>query len=176
MGLIFLLFKGLSRVFSKITNSSALKPSLWSNSHIRNCYWKNHTLTRWTFGAKGMSLHFNMLLRFIIAFLPRSQVSFNFMIAVTICSDFGAQENIGCHCFHCFPIYLPWSDGTRGHNLRFLNVEFKPTFSLSSFTFIKKLFSSSLLSAIRVVSSLYLICRWHNLRYADNTILTHDAL
>ena len=32
------------------------------------------------------------------------------MAAVTICSDFGAQENQVCHCFHCFPIYLPWSD------------------------------------------------------------------
>ena len=30
---------------------------------------------------------------------------FNFMAAVTICSDFGAQENKVCHCF---PIYLPW--------------------------------------------------------------------
>ena len=29
-----------------------------------------------------------------------------------MCSDFGTQENKVCHCFHCFPIYLPWSDGT----------------------------------------------------------------
>ena len=36
----------------------------------------------------------------------RSQVSFNFMAAVTICSDFGAQENKVCQCFHCFPIYM----------------------------------------------------------------------
>ena len=34
------------------------------------------------------------------------------MAAVTIYSDFGAQENKVCHCFHYFPIYLPWSDGT----------------------------------------------------------------
>ena len=27
------------------------------------------------------------------------------MATVTICSDFGAQENKACHCFHCFPIY-----------------------------------------------------------------------
>ena len=33
--------------------------------------------------------------------------SFNFMAAVTICSDFGAQENTICHIFYCFPIYLP---------------------------------------------------------------------
>ena len=31
------------------------------------------------------------------------------MAAVTICSDFGAQTNKVWHCFHCFPIYLPWS-------------------------------------------------------------------
>ena len=28
------------------------------------------------------------------------------MAMVTVCSDFGAQENKVCHCFHCFPIYL----------------------------------------------------------------------
>ena len=79
------------------------------------------------------------------------------MAAITICSKFGAQKNKVSHCFHCFPIYLPWSDGTRCHDLSFLNVEhFKPTFSLSSFTFIKRLFSSSLLSPIRLVSYTYL--------------------
>ena len=45
------------------------------------------------------------------------------MAAVTICSDFGAQKNKVWHCFHCFPIYFPWSDGTGCHDLRFLNVE-----------------------------------------------------
>ena len=59
-------------------------------------------LTRWTFVGKEMSLLFNMLSRFVIAFLPRSKC-LNFMAAVTICSDFGAQENKVCHCF---PIYL----------------------------------------------------------------------
>ena len=78
------------------------------------------------------------------------------MAAVTICSDFGTPQNKVSHCFHCFPIYLPWSDGTGCHDLRFLNVELEANFSLSSFTFIKRLFSSSSLSAIRVVSSAYL--------------------
>ena len=77
------------------------------------------------------------------------------MAAVTICSDFGAPKNKVSQCFHCFPIYLPWSDGTRCHDLSFLNVEFQPTFSLSSSTFLKRLFSSSF-SAVRVVSSAYL--------------------
>ena len=69
---------------------------------------KSVQLTRWTFVGKVMSLLFNMLSRLVIAFLPRNkQASFNFMAAVTICSDFGAQENKVCHYFHCFPIYLP---------------------------------------------------------------------
>ena len=45
------------------------------------------------------------------------------MATVTICSDFGAKENKVCHYFHCFPIYLPWSDGTGCLDLHFLNVE-----------------------------------------------------
>ena len=35
------------------------------------------------------------------------------MVAINICSDFGAQENKVSHCFHCFSTYLPWNDGTR---------------------------------------------------------------
>ena len=86
-----------------------------------------------------MSLLFNMLSRLVISFLPRSKY-LNFMAIVTIFSDFLAQEDKVCHCFHCFSIYLPWNDGTGCHDLNFLNVSFKPAFSLSSFTFIKRLF------------------------------------
>ena len=80
------------------------------------------------------------------------------MAAITICSDFGAQKNKVWHCSHWFPIYLPWSYICHGPDamiLVFWMLSFKPNFSLSSFTFIKRLFSSSL-SAIRVVSSAYL--------------------
>ena len=79
-------------------------------------------------------------------------MSFNFIGAVTICSDFGAQENKVCHCFHCFPIHLPGSDGLDAMIFIFSMLSFKPAFSLSSFTFIKSLFNY-LLSATRVVSS-----------------------
>ena len=75
------------------------------------------------------------------------------MAAVTISSDFGAQENKVSHCFHCFPIYFPWSDGMI---FVFWMLSFTPAFSLSSFMFIKRLFSSSSLSDIRVVLSGYL--------------------
>ena len=78
------------------------------------------------------------------------------MAAVTVRSGFVAQENKVCHCFHCLPIHLTWSDGTRCHDLIFWMLSFKPAFSLSSFTFIKRLLSFSSLSAIRVVSSAYL--------------------
>ena len=78
------------------------------------------------------------------------------MGAFNIWSDFGAQEKEICHHFHCFPIYLTWSDGTGCHDLSFSMLSVKPAFSLSSFTLIKRLFSSSSLSAISVVSSAYL--------------------
>ena len=44
------------------------------------------------------------------------------MAAVTISSEFGAQENKVCHCFHCFSIYLSWSDGARCHDLSFFEL------------------------------------------------------
>ena len=64
-------------------------------------------LTRQTFFGKEISLLFNMLSRFVIAFLPRSKHFLILWLQVTICSDFGAQENKVFHYFHCFPIYLP---------------------------------------------------------------------
>ena len=54
---------------------------------------KTMALTRWTFVGKVMSLLLNMLSRLVIVFLPRSKNLFNFMAAVTICNDFGAQKN-----------------------------------------------------------------------------------
>ena len=44
----------------------------------------------------------------------KEQASFNFVDAVTIHNDFGAQENKICHYFHFPPIYLPWSNRTVG--------------------------------------------------------------
>jgi len=84
-------------------------------------------------------------------------MSFNFRAVVTICSDFGAEDNKVYQNLHCFRIYLPWSDETRCHDLSVSMLSFRPAFSFSSFTFIKRLFSSSSLSAIRVVSFAYLM-------------------
>ena len=76
------------------------------------------------------------------------------MAAITIWSDFGAQENKVSHCFHYFPI---WHEVMRLEvmMLVFWMLSFKSAFLLSSFTFIKRLFSS-LLFAIRVLSSVCL--------------------
>ena len=67
--------KGLSRVFSNITVQKhqffGAQPSLWSNSHIQNDYWKNHSFDETDLVGKVMSLLFNILSRFVIAFLPR---------------------------------------------------------------------------------------------------------
>ena len=76
------------------------------------------------------------------------------MAAVTICSDFGAQEEEICHDFHLFPLYLPCSNGARCHDLSLI-FSLKLAFSFSSSTLIKRLFRSSSLSAIRVLSSSY---------------------
>ena len=56
----------------------------------------------------------------------------------------------------CFPIYLPWSDGLHAMIFVFWRLSFMPIFSLSSFTFIRRLYNSSLLYAITVESSAHL--------------------
>ena len=123
---------------------------------------KTIALTRWTFVDKVMSLLFNMLSRLIITFLPRKEfpskwkVSFHFMTITIICIDFGAQKNKVFHCFHYFPIFCYEVMGWDAMILVFWMLTLKPTFSVSSCTFIKRFFSSSSLSAIRVVSSAYL--------------------
>ena len=84
---------------------------------------KTIALTRQTFVGKVVSLFFTMLSRLVITFLPGSK---RLLISClqSPSSDFGAQKKKVSHCFHCFLIYLPWSVGTRCHDLRFLDVEF----------------------------------------------------
>ena len=126
-GWISLQFKGLSRVFSNITvqsiNSSALSFLYSPTPAFIHDYWKNIALTRWTFVGKVMSFLFNMLSRLVIAFLPRSKcllVSWLQSPSAVILES--PQNKISC-CFHCFLIYLPWSDGTGFHDISFLNVK-----------------------------------------------------
>ena len=93
------------------------------HSHSHMTTGKTIGLTRGTFVSKVMSLLFNMLSRLVIAFLPRSKhllISWLQSPSAVILEP----KKIVCHGFHFLPIYLPWSDGTRGHDLCYLNVEF----------------------------------------------------
>ena len=116
---------------------------------------KTIALTRWTIIGKVLSLLFNILSWFVIAFLPRNKyllISWLQLLSVVILepkkiksatiiifSPSICQEVIGPDA----TIFIYWM------------LNFKPAFSLSSFTFIGRLFSFSL-SAIRVVSLAYL--------------------
>ena len=128
-GLISLLSKELSRVFyNHNLKASILYHSAFfmvQLSHLYMTTGKIITLTIQTFVSKVISLHFSTVYRwFVIAIFPKVQVPFNFMVAVTINSDYRDQENKVCHCFHFFLFYLPWNNGSRCHDLHFLNVEF----------------------------------------------------
>ena len=93
-------------------------------SHPNVTTGKTIALTRWTFVSKVMSLLFNMLTRLVIAFLPMSKCLLISWLQSPSAGILEPTQNKVCHCFHCFPIYLPWSGRTGCHDLRFLNVEF----------------------------------------------------
>ena len=135
---------------------------------------KTTALTRWTFVGKVMSLLFNMLSRLVIDFLPRRKhLLISWLqspsavilepkkiksVTVSIVSPSICHEVMGPDAMY----FLFWM------------LRFKPTFSLSSFTFIKRLFSSSLLSAIRVVSS-GIWDYWYFSRQSSFQLVLHPA-
>ena len=63
-------------------------------------------LTRWTFVGKVMSLLFNMLSRLVMAFLPRSKHLLISWLQSPSAVILEPKKTV-CHCFHCFPVYLP---------------------------------------------------------------------
>ena len=126
-GLISLLSKGLSRVFSNTTDWKH-QFFWWSTffmvqlSHPYMTTGKAIALTRRTFVGKVTSLLFNMLSRLFITFLPRSKrllISWLQSPSAVILEP----KKIKSVSFHYFPIYLPWSNETRCHDICFLNVE-----------------------------------------------------
>ena len=124
-------------------------------SHLYMTTGKTILLTRWTFIGKVMSLLFIMLSTLAITFLPRSKP---FLISWLQSPSPVILEpkKVVCHCFHCSPSICHEVTGLDAMIFVFLMLNFRPSFSLASFIFIKRLFSSSLLSGIRVVSSVYL--------------------
>ena len=104
-------------------------PILWHSaffivqlSHPHMTTGKTIALTRLTFVGKVMSLVFNMLSRFVITFLPRSKLLLISWLQSPSAMILDLKKWV-CHSFLCLPIYLPWSDGARCHDLSFLNVE-----------------------------------------------------
>ena len=100
---------------------------------------KTIALTRWTFVGKVMSLFFNMPSRLVITILPRSKrllISWLQSPSAVILEP----KKIKSDTVSSFPIYFPWNDGIGWHDLSFFwMLSFMSTFSLSSFTFIKRL-------------------------------------
>ena len=120
--------KGLSRVFSS-TAILKLKPSVLSLLYGPNFtsvhdYWEKYSLDYIDRCQQSYVFALNMFSRFVIAFLPKSKDLLISWLQSPSPVIFGAQENKVSHHFHHFPFYLPWNDGTRYHDLSFLNVEF----------------------------------------------------
>ena len=90
------------------------------------------------------------------SFPSNEQASFNFMVAITAQSDFGGQEKKNLSLLPFSPSICHEVMELDAVVFVFLMLHFKPSFSLFFFTFIKRLFSSSSLSAIKVESSAYL--------------------
>ena len=138
-GWISLQSKGLSRVFSNTTGQKyqcfRTQSSLLSNSHIHTWLLEKTTaLTSWTFVGKEMSLHFNMLSRLVIAFLSKGKHLLISWLQSTSAAIWEPKKIVS-QSLHCFPIYLPRSDGTECHDLSFLNAEFYASFFTPLFHF-----------------------------------------
>ena len=84
---------------------------------------KSIALTRWKFVGKVTFLHFKMLSRLVIAFLPRSKHLLISWLQSPSAAILEAPK-MSLSCFDCFPIYLPGIDGTECDDLSFLNADF----------------------------------------------------
>ena len=116
-GLFSLLSKSLFQHHSsKASISSSVLSLLCGPTHTSiHVYWKNHSFDYTDFLSAKWCLCF-WICYVCHNFPSKEQASLNFMVAVTVCSYFGAQENKICYCFH-FPLLfamkwwdrMPWS-------------------------------------------------------------------
>ena len=147
---------------SLLQHHSSKASILWYSTFLIVQLWhpymtvgKTIALTRWAFVGKVMSLLFNVLSRLVIAFLPRHK---HLLISWLQSPSVVILEPPKIKSLPISLVSLSICHEVMGPDamiLVFWMLSFKPTFSLCSFAFIKRLFSSSL-SAIRVVSSAYL--------------------
>ena len=125
-------------------------------SHLYMTTGKTIALTRRTFVSKVMFLLFNILSRLVIAFFPRSQHLLTAWLKLPSAVILEPPKIKSATVSTVSPSIYHELMGPDATILVFWMLSFKPTFSLSSFTFIKRLFSSSSFFAIRVVPSAYL--------------------
>ena len=117
---------------------------------------KTIALTIWTFVSKVMSLLFNTLSRFIISFLLRSKcLSISLLHSQSaVILELRKRKSVTVSTF--FRSICHQLMGLDAMILVFWILNFKPDFPFSFFTLIKRLFISSSLSGITVVSPAYL--------------------
>ena len=153
--LVSLLSKGLLRDFLSTTvqGISFSVLSLPYGPHPYTTTWKNHSFyfCQQTFVGKVISLHFNMLSRFVTAFFPRSKCLLILWLQSPSAVILEHKKVTSVTLSIVSPPICHEVMGPDAMIFVFWMLSFKPVFSLSSFTFIKDFFNSSLLSAIRVV-------------------------
>ena len=115
--------------------------------------WKDHSSDYMELCQQSDVSDFNMLSRFVIAFLPRSK---HLLISWLQSPSTVILEPKKIKSVTVSPSICHELMGMDAMILVFWMLSFKPAFTLSSFTFIKSLFSCFSLSAIRIVSSVYL--------------------
>ena len=99
------------------SEASILQPSALFMVQLSHPYMttrKSIALTIWTFVSKSMLLHFNMLSRFVITFLPRSKCFYS-MAALIL--ELKKIKSVMVSIVS--PISLPWRDETSCHDLCF---------------------------------------------------------
>jgi len=139
--------------------TSVLWPSTFFMDQLSHLYMttgKAIALTLGTFLDKVMSLFFNILSRLVIAFLPRSKhvlISWLQSVSIVVLEP-RKIKSVTASTFS--PSICHEVIGPDDMVLAIWMLSFKPAFSPSSFTLIKRLFSSTSLSAIRVVSSVFM--------------------
>ena len=126
-------------------------------SHSYMTTGKTTALTRWTFVGKVMSLLFNTLSRLVITCLPRRKLLLISQLQSSSAVILEPKKIKSVTVSTVSPSICHKVMGPDAMILVFWMLSYKPTYSLSSFPFIKRLFSSSLLSDVRVVSYAYLM-------------------
>ena len=146
----------LQHLSSKASTLQHLAILMVQLSHPYMTTRKTTALTRWNFVSKLMFLLFNMLSRFVLDFLPRSKHLLISWLQSPSAVILETPKIKSATVSTLSPSICHEVMGLDAMIFVFCMLSIKPTFPLSSFTFIKRFFSSSSLSAMSVVSSAYL--------------------